>query len=118
MNRRIVRFRSSLLTSLRTPRTRPRWRTSSEPDRGSRDVADCFQSDSNRFRRPFLETPYSITLMVQLERLDFTILGIEVRRRSGLGWLIRALLFGAARASDPRYIKFMQALMRDETDEK
>jgi hypothetical protein len=56
--------------------------------------------------------------MIQLERLDFTILGIEARRRSGRGWLIRASLFGAARASYPRYIKFMQALMRDDTDEK
>jgi hypothetical protein len=27
-------------------------------------------------------------------------------------------LFGAARASYPRHIKFMQALMRDDTDEK
>jgi len=33
------------------------------------------------------------------------------------GRLIRASLFGAARASYPRYI-FMQALMRDDTDEK
>jgi hypothetical protein len=37
---------------------------------------------------------------------------------TGRGWLIRASLFGAARASYPRYIKFMQALMRDNTDEK
>jgi len=57
-------------------------------------------------------------MMVQLERLDFTILGIEVRRQSGRGLLIRASLFGAARAIYPRYTKFIQALMRDDTDEK
>ena len=42
----------------------------------------------------------------------------DVRRQSGRGWLIRASLFGAARVSYPRHIKFMQALMRDDTDEK
>jgi hypothetical protein len=35
----------------------------------------------------------------------------------GRGWLIRASSFGAARASCPRYIKFMHALMRNDTNE-